>query len=308
MLDSKRGYRALRKGRLPIQELATKAPWHLNILPFIQRRVPELQEEPSATLKQLSHYDLAEDGRRPAQSLRHETEAREQLALDLHMSADIYSPSRFRKPAEADIDAALETMSRATEAMSLGEMEPSDVQFGFLHPVRKDVVDHYSKEEDAQKSKHVAPLGVRLLLKEWDVGVDPSTYHYDDPYDVSQTKSAVPRYSRNPPSRPMTQNKEQATQSQRPPLVVPTINLAPPTIASSQAFGTRGPFPTTQVQRTRSDAQRHATQAGSQPTDSWDMQPSSQVPFASTQVLPGPYGGRPGVLKKKPAKKRIGGF
>ena len=99
-----------------------------------------------------------------------------------------------------------------------------------------------------------------------------------------------------------------ASQSQRPPLVVPTVNIAPPTIANSQIFGTRAPFPATQVQRTHSDAQRHIAQAGSQPTDSWDMQPSSQVPFASTQVVPGPYGGRPGAPKKKPAKKRIGGF
>lgn len=227
------------------------------------------------------------------------------------MSSDIYSPSRFRKPADADIDAVLETMSLATEAMSLGEMEPSDVQFGLLRPVLKEDKDHYSREEDIPKeptSKHIAPLGVRLLLKEWDVGIDPSTYRYDDPYDAPHARTAVPRHNRNPPPRPMTQNKELASQSQRPPLVVPTVNIAPPTIASSQTFGTRAPFPATQVQRTHSDAQRHIAQVGSQPADSWDVQPSSQVPFASTQVVPGPYGGRPGAPKKKPAKKRIGGF
>ena len=227
------------------------------------------------------------------------------------MSSDIYSPSRFRKPVESDIDAAVETMSRATEAMSLGEMEVSDVQFGLLHPVRKDAGNYYSRDDDGQDdpaSKYIAPLGARLLLKEWEVGVDPSAYRYDDPYDASHTRPTSPRYTRNPPSRPMTQIKEQATQSQRPPLIVPTLNLAPPKIASSQTLGTRAPFPVTQVQRTNSDAQRHAIQAGSQPTNSWDMQSSSQIPLASTQVVPGPYGGRPGLPKKKPAKKRIGGF
>lgn len=280
-------------------------------MPFIQRRVPDLQGKPSATIARLSRYDLAADGRRPAQSLRRETEAREQLALDLHMSSDIYSTSRFRKPAELDINEAVETMSRATEAMTLGEMEPSDVQFGFLHPLRKESQDHYFRDEDGQKDaarEHLAPLGVRLLLKEWDVGVDPSTYRYDNPYGVAHSKYTVPRYTRNPPTRLMAQVKEQATQSQRPPLVVPTVNLAPPAIVSSQIFRARVPFPPTQVQRTRSDAQQHATEANSQPTDNWDMHPSSQIPFASTQIVPGPYGGRPGLLKKKPTKKRIGGF
>ncbi|KZT71316.1 hypothetical protein DAEQUDRAFT_666367 [Daedalea quercina L-15889] len=275
VLNSKRGSRALMQGRIPIHQLARRTPWHLNITSFVQLHVPDLREDSAGTFEQLSRYDLASDGRRPAGSLRRETEAREQLTLDLHLSSDVFSPSRCRKPAELDIDAAMETMSRATEAMSLGDMEPSDVLFGFLHPVHEEATEYYSKAADTPKDtsgKHLAPLGVRLLLKDWDVGVDPSTYRYEDPYDVSNNRATVPRFTRNPPSR----NKEPAAQWQRPPLIVPTLNLAPP----------------------------HVAQSGSQPMDSWNMQSSSQIPFASTQIVPGPYGGRPGP-PKKPAKKRV---
>ncbi len=40
--------------------------------------------------------------------------------------------------------------------------------------------------------------------------------------------------------------------------------------------------------------------------DRMDEESGSQLPMASTQVLPGPHGGRP--VKKKPVKKRLGGF
>ncbi|KAH9843216.1 RNA polymerase I-specific transcription-initiation factor-domain-containing protein [Rhodofomes roseus] len=313
VLNSKRGYRALKQGRIPVKQLARKAPWHQYITPFVQRQVVDLREDPAETLERLTRYDLSPDGRRPAGSLRREAEAREQLTLDLHLSTDVFSPSRFRKPHELDIDAAMETMSRATEAMTLSDMEPSDVQFGFLHPARRESNYRYTKDADTHEqkqteNKHLAPLGVRLLLKEWDVGGDPSTYRYEDPYDTTAQRSTSPRWARNAPSRPVTQIREGAMQSQRPPLVVPTAGLAPPTIASSQPFGSRSAFPATQMQAARTNDQRHIVQAGSQPADDWDAQPSSQIPFASTQVLPGPHGGRPGPAKKKSAKKRVGGF
>jgi hypothetical protein len=38
-----------------------------------------------------------------------------------------------------------------------------------------------------------------------------------------------------------------------------------------------------------------------------DVGASSQDFMTSTQILPGPFGGRQ-LIKKKPAKKRLGGF
>lgn len=88
-------------------------------------------------------------------------------------------------------------------------------------------------------------------------------------------------------------------QASRPPPIV----AAPPAIAASQPARSQPMFPSSQP------PERRDVIGGSQPNAmEWDANTASQIPFASTQVLPGPHGGRPSIVKKKTTKKRVGGF
>ena len=250
----------------------------------------------------LRGYDLAPSDERPGLSLRRESEAREQLTLDLALSTDVFSVQPFSKQHALDpLDEAIETMSRATEAISL--MDTADlpqVHFGYLNPVPQ--ANHYTRldngpEEPSQGAR--APLGVRLLLKEWDVGADPNAYVYHDPYgteilDGGDIRRAAPVLL--PPI------PRQQPQSQRPPMVVPTIAAGPPIVSR---IGTDN--------RTRQGVFAHSQ--GANPALRNVMQESQESGFGgsqefvtNTQIVPGPFGARQTAGKKKAGKKRIGGF
>ena len=321
-LDCAAGYRALEKGRIPRRELARGAPWHLDISASIRRNVPEFDEDPQKIMTNLTRYDLADDSRRPADSYRRETEARSQLALDLSLASDVYSTSRPRKDGSAptngsaNFDDDMLSISLSTQAMTLGDLEPPPVQFGFLRPVQKgprwngaDDPDDEAKHEDEGTSKLGIPLGVRLLLQEWEVGSDPSQYVYRNPYDDSAAEPVVARRAAKEPTAkesPGDSRVPTRVPSQRPPAIASSVPHGPPVIASSQPVPTRRPLA---AARSEDALIPRPAMNGSQPTDFWMAPPSSQdVPFASTQVLPGPHGGRPTVAKKKPGKKRVIGF
>ncbi|KAH9951994.1 hypothetical protein B0H21DRAFT_829833 [Amylocystis lapponica] len=285
-IHSVRGFRALMQGRIPVKKLIEGAPYHLNINPFLRNFIPELKEDLEETISNLRRYDLVEDEFRLGPSFRVESEAREQLLLDLSLASDIFSPQRFENAVDPNLDDAMDTMSRAAEAMSLEEAEPSPVHFGFIHPVPKGSVHHYPDATaeatgDAPEGSFLPP-GIRLLLHEWVVGTDPRAFSYQDPYGAATgARDAIS--PRMPSQRDAAEpaGEDVATQSQRPPLIAPSTQ-APPAIASSQPVGPRRPL----------GATRRA---------------SSQDFMASTQVLPGPHGGRPPVAKKKPVKKRVAG-
>ena len=195
--------------------------------------------------------------------------ARQQLTLDLTLSCDIFSETRFSKPNE--VDKTLETM---TGALSLGG-EPASVKFGYLRPVKQPTSRNVGDIDDQELE---IPMGVRLLLKEWDSG-NPEEYVYQDPY-TAETLS----------SNSDGQLADSMDQSQRLPPMPPS-SAVPPVISEKPAQIAHSQDPTT-----------------------WNHFGISQGPtvssqdFAiSTQILPGPFGGRPNV-KKKPVKKRLGGF
>ncbi|KAI0078199.1 hypothetical protein K474DRAFT_1674351 [Panus rudis PR-1116 ss-1] len=314
-LDSIRGYRALKQDRIPRKELIKQSPAHWNILPIARRFVPDISGEAHEMLEHLSRYDLAYDDNMPAAALRRETEAREQLALDLALSSDVFL-GREVQPGNNGSEDLFESMSRATEAMSIGVAEPPDVKFTFLQPTpkrtlyRKDdsneeeTVGETSTEDDATAERFRCPLGVRLLLSEWSLGADPQSYVYQDPYDSTAPPAFVPR---GPQPRDITPTDPAASQpvtSQRPPTIA--VVTRPPVIASSQPTRAHPVRPSTQPGFSRLP-QSQDNIGGSQP-----IRPSSQqigeTMMPSTQVLPGPYGGRTAApVKKKPAKKRIGG-
>ena len=296
-VNSLRGYRALAQERLPLEQLARRSAWHYDWTSTLSQFVPDISHDTQEMYNSLKRYDLITDDYRPGPSLRTETEAREQLTLDLALASDIYTAHAIKQQEyNAQLDDAFETMSRATEAMSIGVPEPAAVHFGFLRP---DIQDHYSRE-GSQETQHLQlPLGVRLLLSEWEVGADPRAYEYRDPYDNTEPRPVHPRAAKKAAEKvPAT---EQKTLPLRMPPTIAVAPMAPPPIAASQPAR---PRPMTQSQGT--DVHQEARQ--SPQSTPVVMQHSQEMLFPSTQILPGPFGGRPAPVKKKPAKKRMGGF
>ncbi|KAI8989669.1 hypothetical protein BD414DRAFT_414849 [Trametes punicea] len=314
-LNSAAGYRALVQGQLPHTQLVRNTPWHLDISSFIRRTVPELKEDAQQTMESLSRYDLADGPDRTAPSFRQENEARSQVALDLSLASDIFAQKRPGRDIISSFDEDLLNISRSTEAMSLGDRIPPPVQFSFLRPIQKDDTGPESAlpevAEDASKSN--TQLGVRLLLQEWEVAADPYHYVYRDPYDEPDEASAWIQY----PTKSSVQKDAHTTKearppaqvrSQRPPVIALSIPKGPPPIPASQLTVPRKPLTLSRSHDTLSATPKLILPSASQPSDTPVAPPSSQEFMASTQVLPGPHGGRPPPAKKKPVKKRLGGF
>jgi hypothetical protein len=248
------------QGRISVKPLIEQAEWHRTIVPALKHFLPDISEHPQAIFDALGKYSLVSQEEHSAQLLCRKTEAREQLTVDLAMSTDIFSG----KPSPKSVDATLDTMSRATEAMSLDD-EPPPIQFGYLHPAEDD-----ANEPDGLDS----PLGVRLLLKEWEVGCNPREYVYVDPYNSGQ--SAPVRAKKGHAS---VNTGRMSSQSQRPPQILATSTVAP-------------------LERMTAPSWEMAASQGALV----EMETTAEM-MASTQVLPGPYGGRAGKRKK-----RVGGF
>ncbi|KAI0819525.1 hypothetical protein BC628DRAFT_1402047 [Trametes gibbosa] len=317
-LDSVAGYRALQQGRIPRHRLIELAPWHFEVPSIIRRSAPGFEDDLQNTLENLSHYDLPDGSSRTAPSFRRGSEARSQLALDLSLSSDVFAPKRPGKDT-TNLDEDVISISRSTQAMSLGDFEPAPVFFSFLRPINK--TDRRSTGEDTAdepSAKPTMPSGVRLLLQEWEVGTDPWQYEYRDAYDESgpppaarvqrSGKTAIPHEAQlEKELRPATQ-----TLSQRPPAAMRSIPRAPPTVAVSQPpqVQPRRPLVAARSLESFATPTLRPPPSGSQPqpTETWSAPESSQEIVTSTQVLPGVHGGRPVLAKKKTAKKRLGGF
>ncbi|KAH9035298.1 hypothetical protein EDB84DRAFT_1485775 [Lactarius hengduanensis] len=289
-LSSRRGFRALTQGRVPRETLINGAGWHFNLEPVLQMLVPDISCDVQSMVERLHRYDLVLDEYRSGSSLRRESEAREQLAVDLALSTDVLSAQPFAN-SKADLTEGdiFETMSRAAEAMSFSETGPPLVQFGHLSPIA-----HHTQDttDDASTDLELQP-GVRLLLAEWDIGTDPDQFTYHDPYDDQQPVTRSPIV---PSPMRKRAGKDQAfiTQSQRPPLVATT---APPVITDSRAalptvISTSQPVMTGVLVGSRNETE------------------SERAPVLPSDPVPGPYDGRLPTGKKKTAawKKRVGGF
>uniref|UniRef100_A0A0W0FLK0 Uncharacterized protein n=1 Tax=Moniliophthora roreri TaxID=221103 RepID=A0A0W0FLK0_MONRR len=279
IFNSTRGYRALAQSRFPWNSLREGAAWHRDIGPNLATSPSVHSDNIGELSDKLQVFDLNMDEDHLIQAERRQKEAREQLSLDLMLSKDVFCHRPVTMTPASSADLALETM---TEALTLGA-EPPPVDFSFLHPVRK--ADYYSRDED--NDSEIAPLGVRLLLKEWELGANPEQMVYKDPYEddtLQKEPDTGPRFVHYSPPSPQ---EAYIPPSQVPPSLIVTSNSMVPTI------------------------QVTSKQHSSQQSPAFESQPSqgqrdeSQGFIASTQVLPGPFGGRP---KKKPAKKRMGGF
>ncbi|EJD52949.1 hypothetical protein AURDEDRAFT_180557 [Auricularia subglabra TFB-10046 SS5] len=202
----------------------------------------------------------------PAAAQRRMREAVEDVVLDSALASYVYSVHPFSF-GERDLPMGLSRLCIDSSAL------PPPVQLGHLRP-RKTGVHAADEDTDAPDM----PLGVRLLLSEWDVAVDPSKYMFRDPYG-DQTGEEEDKVSLA--SVPQTQTQTQRT--------------APPVIVAASTLPARrreGSVPLPQSQP---------------PMVGFSQSQGDVEMFTSTQVVPGPFGGRPQPAKKPP-KKRVGGF
>jgi len=227
---------------------------------------------------------------------RREGESQEQLVIDLALSSVALSTRPVIAPAVSTQVDGLEAMSFSTKALTLDDELP-EIQPGYLRPHHKLGINHYPdtlKGKDAvaqpiQAAEFSTPLGVRLLLREWEVGTDVESYTYRDPYNTESDDLTSP-----PSQERAFRAATTITSSQRPPVVAGSFVSRPPGIHA---------------------ARKHLETPGSQPHGlafvphrnyPESSQPSQEL-MTSTQVLPGPYGGRPAPSKRL-VKKRVGGF
>ena len=259
----------MNQGRLSAE--AIKAPWHRSIALALSRLDKGFQVDPKNWTKYLQQFDLRNTSTLSDQAYRYQDTARQQLELDLVLSTDIFSETI---PKLDDVDQALEVM---TEALSLSA-EPPAVEFGYLRPLERKRASEAGEVGEALGTPDI-PMGVRLLLKHWGSG-SPESYFYQDPYNSSGAKGSTSRI------KSPTALVAQDFIARRPPQVMTSkqsnVSILPDTFLR--------PF-----------AQSQEVPLCHEPNF-----PVSQD-FVSTQVLPGPHGGR-GPMKKKAVKKRLGGF
>lgn len=294
IINSNYGYKILVRNELPVQEIASGAAWSYDFKPFLRRMGLSSADHWEEMHGPLEAFSLSYSNDAPGSFAQQEEESREQLILDLALSSMVFSAqpvSMYAAPIEVD---DVESMSLTTKALTLDD-EPPEIQFGYLCPHLKLGINHYpdaSRHKDAvaepaQDTDFSSPLGVRLLLREWEVGKDVESYTYHDPYNTEGDDPIAPSRERPLPTAPVN-TQTTTTTSQRPPLIVAGFEPRPPPIHV---------------------AQNHWGNFGTQPRGLNYPEPSqpSQELMMSTQVLPGPYGGRNGPNKKL-VKKRLGGF
>ncbi|KAJ2913436.1 hypothetical protein MD484_g6974, partial [Candolleomyces efflorescens] len=278
VLNSLRGYRALKQGRLNPTSLSSQVPWHMNLNSTLRILEQGISGDLEQAEKPFTELNLKDDDDRTVECLRLEKRYREQLEMDLRLSRDVFSAHGFAKAKE--VDSTLETM---TEALSLGD-SPPEVEFGFLRPALRKAKDD---EPTGDNQGLGMGLGVKLLLKDWELGADAEDYDYRDPYSTTDTPHL-------PKTRPS-------------PVVAP--DPPPPTAAPPQLLTQKDLYP---IQRLTPNGLPPLKKSESQtifPTGASQTETQTQdALMASTQILPGPFGGRQVAKKKPEKKKRMGGF
>lgn len=263
------------------------ASWHYNINSTVKRLGLDFAGDIRSCTEALHRYDLIGDPERDARSVRWENDAREQLAVDLALSSDVFSDQPFSTypHGSSELEAMTETLSLASE--------PPGIKFGYLRPVLKSAADHYqTRTED---NEVVFTSGVRVLLKDWAIGTDPQIPSGKD-HSHYTTRS-------NGGTLPLADEAvRKAVASQRPPVIVASTADLP----TQRNISRRGFI---RVEDSRTPRVPLRGFGESQPVlNVPEPLESSQDYMTSTQILPGPYGGRPSLEKKKIAKKRLGGF
>ncbi|KAF8473112.1 hypothetical protein JB92DRAFT_2771138, partial [Gautieria morchelliformis] len=309
LLSTTRGFRALVQGRIPIPRLLYTAPWSYDLSSLPIAMVPDIPTPRQALFDKLRNEALAQAS--TPKGMQRATEATQSLVLDLALSRHVYAPQGFANFSKG-LDGA-DMLSQATQALSLGLVEPPPLQFGFLRPTAK---TPYEDDEQMANEDNLSgdvkleiPLGVRFLLSQWDVGSSPEEYTYKDPYvaqDTSLTdQAAVTNKKGSQSTRGQTSIPAIATARPQPPMVVSTMSR-PELIKESWPPMQEIHAGTFSARPPRLFTDDDVSLGGTQPTRLGPNSFSQDLPEMSTQPLPGPFGGN--RARKTVVKKRLGGF
>ncbi|KIY72071.1 hypothetical protein CYLTODRAFT_486664 [Cylindrobasidium torrendii FP15055 ss-10] len=303
VMNSMRGAEALRQQHITTRDLSTGAR-HWDLVDILARFDPSITRDGDA-IGIAEGYEFDD-----SQTKEWNQRARQLLFADIIMASSISSPHHSASPRPANLN--LETM---TEALSIAP-DPPEVEFSHLRPDAnfrmpswKCVSEQREHEEDEEDetvvntdsitrdddlegkgaSKLKLRRGIRLLLDEWTVGTSPEDYTFLNPYQDAPSSSPTTTLHHGK-SKNSNTAQSRSLPSKRPPAIVPLVQRAPPALRSTQPFSSQQSEPSS----TRANDFRGGSQVSALAT--------------STQIMPGPYGGRPSAVKKKPARKRLGGF
>ena len=165
------------------------------------------------------------------------------VALDLALSADVYSAEPITAAPSTDAD---ELLAQATRALSLGRAP--ELTYAYFRPVVRPGWDDFGEDELCLEGSATA----RILLSKWVIGEDPVQYKHqdlrhtapdvedlrgdpmdaddesgpdDDPHSSrpSQSQGGRPRHA--PPIIASSQPQPQPFSSQRPPVIASTFEI-----------------------------------------------------------------------------------
>ncbi|PAV24002.1 hypothetical protein PNOK_0107000 [Pyrrhoderma noxium] len=178
-LDSSRGYSARRLEKLPVKDVTRGASWHVNIEETMARISPDVFGK--GIHKEAERYKLftveKDADEEYPEAERFESEACEQVALDLSLSVDIFSSKKIgfsttttmttsslleggreeeegltHTQSEADL-----ALTQATEKLSLSQNDkrkaPPQVEFGFLRPVNNKNIQSTDSDSDPETTR-----------------------------------------------------------------------------------------------------------------------------------------------------------
>lgn len=294
-----------------------KVPWSTSLYESdpsqrkeFQKSFPDLSswsELPSRAEEMAKRYSGESDSKMTAA-------ASKQVLLDVKLASEIYS-TRAMEPSPL-------SMSQNNSSYPIDQPPPS-LHFHYFRP--RPSPDFANREEEiivgsgSRKRKLNRPSlelsGARALLSEWQIGSDPTSYNWQNPY-INETKKELElEYGEN-----SSQGRKKLNLKNR------EFEGEEPLNSSQYGFGSKA-FPpafaprkidpireeSSPVRLNGDQSPRNLFGFNSQPNFSRPEQVSSQFDSQSqdrrnggaSQVLPGTFGGR---IEKKKKKKRISGF
>lgn len=285
------------------------APWSWDISSTQALICPALTPTPSPD--DLAAFSTGDD---TSESIvKKDEEARQEIALDLALAMTAYSvapfqPSRPRLPPTAPVRDDDDMLSIAASALTLEDTEPPHLQHVQPCPTIG-LVDGKRGAEQRQS------LVTRLLAMEWDPDSSPNDYEFFDPYN-QDCDETTPAWRLMAQTKADKQSLERAKsrflgipvstgfRADLGSMPLPPIQISrpgPPIIPKPVAVRTTVPLRHAQSQPEPLANQMTLSQSHG-PLSS-QMGEGSQV---RTQVVPGPFGGRSNIAKKK--KSRLPGF
>lgn len=228
---------ALIRNRSTIENLVKNFAWHYDLRPFISHFISDVSEQTASLTETLRSIAISSDPElRDPTSYALDDEGVEQLAVDLELAQDIYSNNRGEDFLEAS-----EELHKPLLDSGDANSPKTRIRLGFIRP----------NSSEQSGSSFEAPFSVHLLLKDWNVGDNPWSYQYRDPYDLSKdhTVPTSPAHNNQPPDLILSRSNTQSNTVL--PLNTSTAALSQPTamtvIPSSQFLGAAPPVSASQI-------------------------------------------------------------